>query len=54
MTARTPCDGAGSAEAVAFRLLDRILALNKQQKTDKQALLDLYAECLQAAKGNRR
>lgn len=40
-----------TAEAVAYRLMYRILAVEK--KNDRKSILDTYAECLQATQAKR-
>ncbi|MGL4966141.1 MAG: hypothetical protein ACRC67_33280 [Inquilinus sp.] len=52
-----------SAEEVAYRLLERIATIEKKNFSggwdtgetvpDRKWILDTYAECLEAAKGNR-
>lgn len=45
--------GEGSPEQVALRLLERVLASENHQSWNRRLILDTYAECLEAAKGQR-
>lgn len=47
---------ANAKERVAFELMEKIFndEYEKGQKLDRVKILDLYAECLHAASGNRK
>jgi hypothetical protein len=42
---------AGTPEAVAFRLLEKVLALNPGHSQTKEDLLKLYQDCFAAVRG---
>jgi hypothetical protein len=46
--------GDNGPEEVAYKLLDRIIRVTSEKALTKAAMLDLYAECLEATSGLRR
>lgn len=44
----------GSAERVAFDLLGKVMYAENRDDADRAHILDLYAECLYAARGFRK
>ncbi len=42
-----------SQEEIAFELLSKLKGMGVWGENNKTYILDLYAECLEAAKGNR-
>lgn len=44
----------GSPQRVAYDLMSRIIHLEAGQTNTRKAVLDLYAECLDAAHGYRK
>jgi hypothetical protein len=45
--------GENSPEQVAFKLLEQIAAHENWHMPDRKKILDTYAECLRAVRGNR-
>ncbi len=47
--------GSPSREDVAFKLMERILNIPSERKEiNREKVLDTYASCLEAVKGNRK
>lgn len=44
----------GSAERVAFELLEKIMYHEEMSGSPRKHILDLYAECVSAAHGHRK
>jgi hypothetical protein len=46
--------GDGSRENVAYKLMKEVWSVEDARQRNRQSILDLYAECLDATMGGRR